>query len=70
MARRPTIVYWSWVFLALAVVAGVLALSGVAGATGFSYVLFILFFVAYLVSFFVGRRPPPIACLLFLLGIA
>ncbi|MEP7153675.1 MAG: DUF1328 family protein, partial [Nitrospira sp.] len=46
--RRPVVVYWSWVFLALAVVAGGLGLSGVAGAaTGMSYVLFLLFFVAY-----------------------
>lgn len=61
LVRRPVIVYWSWVFLGLALVAGVLALSGIVGtATGLSYVLFLLFFVAYLVSFFIGRRPPPI----------
>lgn len=62
IVRRPVVVYWSWVFLALAVVAGGLGLSGIAGAaTGMSYVLFLLFFVAYLISFFIGRRPPPIA---------
>ena len=61
-AHRPIIVYWSWVFLSLAFVAGLLGLSGLAGtATALSYVLFLLFFVAYLVSFFIGRRPPPIA---------
>lgn len=60
-ARKPVIVYWSWVFLGLALVAGVLGLSGLAGAaTALSYVLFLLFFVAYLLSFFIGRRPPPI----------
>jgi uncharacterized membrane protein YtjA (UPF0391 family) len=59
--RRPVIVYWSWAFLGLALLAGILGLSGFAGtATALSYVLFLVFFVAYLVSFFVGRRPPPI----------
>jgi len=59
--RRPVIVYWSWTFLGLALVVGMLGLSGLAGnATALSYVLFLLFFVAYLVSFFIGRRPPPI----------
>lgn len=56
--RRPVIAYWSWVFLGLALVAGILGFSG--AATTMSYVLFLVFFVAYLVSFFVGRRPPPI----------
>ncbi len=60
--RRPFIVYWSWVFLGLAAVALFMGLSGFAGtATTLSYVVFLLFFIAYLVSFFVGRRPPPIA---------
>lgn len=46
----------------LAAVAGVLAFSGIAGtATGLAYALFLLFFLAYIVSFFIGRRPPPIA---------
>lgn len=59
--RRPVVVYWSWVFFGLALVAGILGLSGLAGtATAMSYVLFLIFFVAYLVSFFIGRRPPPI----------
>lgn len=58
---RPVIVYWSWVFLALAIIAGIMGLSGFAGtATALSYMVFLLFFVAYLISFFVGRRPPPI----------
>lgn len=62
LMRRPGLVYWSWVFLFLALVAVVLALSGIAGtATGLSYVVFVLFFLAYLVNFFIGRRPPPIA---------
>ena len=59
--RRPVIVYWSWVFLGLSFVALLASLSGFAGtATTLSYVVFLLFFIAYLVSFFVGRRPPPI----------
>ena len=59
--QRPLIVYWSWVFLALAIIAGIMGLSGLAGtATALSYVVFLVFFVAYLISFFVGRRPPPI----------
>ena len=60
--QRPLLVYWSWTFLVLATVAGVLAFSGIAGtATGLAYALFLLFFLAYIVSFFIGRRPPPIA---------
>ena len=60
--RKPVVVYWSWVFLGLALVAGLLGLSGLAGtATILSYVLFLLFFIAYLISFFICRRPPPIA---------
>lgn len=59
--QRSVIVYWSWVFLGLAVIAGVMALTGLAGtATTLSYVVFLVFFVAYLISFLVGRRPPPI----------
>jgi uncharacterized membrane protein YtjA (UPF0391 family) len=59
--RRPVIVYWSWVFLGLSFIALIASLSGFAGtATTLSYVVFLLFFIAYLVSFFVGRRPPPI----------
>lgn len=59
--HRPLIVYWSWVFLGLAVIAGGLGLSGVAGtATALSYVVFLVFFVAYVISVFVGRKPPPI----------
>ena len=59
--QRPVNVYWSWVFLGLAVVAGVMGLTGLAGtATALSYVVFLVFFIAYLISFFVGRRPPPI----------
>lgn len=62
MQQRPFVVYWSWVFLGLAIVAGVFGLSGLAGtATALSYVVFLVFFVAYLISFFVGRRPPPLA---------
>ena len=57
LVRRPVIVYWSWLFLGLALIAGLMGLSGYAGtATALSYVVFLLFFVAYLVSVFVGRR--------------
>ncbi|MGE0644464.1 MAG: DUF1328 domain-containing protein [Nitrospira sp.] len=60
--RRPPSVYWPWVFLGLGALAITLALTGVAGSgTGIAYVLFILLFVAYLVSFFRGRRPPPLS---------
>ncbi|QPD04557.1 MAG: hypothetical protein Nkreftii_002331 [Candidatus Nitrospira kreftii] len=60
--RRPLLIYWSWVFLGLSVVAIALALTDVAGSrTGMAYVLFIIFFLAYLVSFFWGRRPPPLS---------
>lgn len=63
--RRPLLVYWSWVLLLLAIVAGVLALSGIAGtSTSLAYVLFVLFFLAHLVSLLSGedrRRSPNVS---------
>lgn len=57
--RRPILLYWSWVFLGLSIVAITLALTDLAGSTGIAYVLFILFFMAYLGSLFWSRRKPP-----------
>ncbi|NGZ95730.1 MAG: DUF1328 domain-containing protein [Nitrospira sp. WS110] len=58
--RRPLLLYWSWVFLGLSIVAITLALTDLAGsATGIAYVVFIIFFVAYLGSIFWSRRRPP-----------
>jgi len=57
--RQPVLLHQpvTSMFLGLALIAGIMGLSGFAGtATALSYVVFMLFFVAYLVSVFVGRR--------------
>jgi uncharacterized membrane protein YtjA (UPF0391 family) len=51
--------YWAAVFLVIALVAGVLGLSGVAGVSmNIAWILFIVGLILALVFFVRGRRPP------------
>lgn len=55
--QRPGVFSWSWVFLGLAIISGIVVFSGYEGtATALSYGMFFLFFAAYLLSLFVGRK--------------
>jgi uncharacterized membrane protein YtjA (UPF0391 family) len=62
--RETTMLYWSLVFLAIALVAGVLGFGALsATAAGIAKVLFAVFLVLFLVSLLAGRssfeRLPP-----------
>lgn len=51
--------YWAAVFLVLAIVSGILGFGVIAGtAASISQVLFVVFLIALVVSFLMGRRPP------------
>jgi len=48
---------WSAIFLILALVAGLLGFTTIAGtAMGIAKVLFILFLIACIITFFLGRK--------------
>jgi len=50
---------WALVFLIVGIIAGVLGLSGVAGAaTQIAWILFVAGLVLGIVFFLMGRRPP------------
>ena len=50
---------WAITFLVIALIAGSLSLSGIAGAaTQIAWILFVVFLVLFLVGLFMGRRPP------------
>ena len=52
---------WSLTFLVIGLIAAVLGFSGLAGAaTQIAWVLFVVFLVLFLVSFFVGRGRTPL----------
>ena len=55
--------YWAFVFLVIALIAGVLGFGGVmATAAGIAQILFFVFLVVFAVSLIMGlasRRPPP-----------
>jgi uncharacterized membrane protein YtjA (UPF0391 family) len=51
--------YWAFVFLALALVAGFLGFVGVAGvAMEFAKILFVIFLILFVISLIFGRRRP------------
>ena len=53
--------YWTAVFLVMAIVAAILGFGGLAaGAAWFAKVLFVAFLVLALVSFAMGRRTPTV----------
>ena len=48
---------WAITFLIIAIVAAVLRFGGIAGtATGIAKILFVVFLVMFIASFFFGRR--------------
>jgi len=51
--------YYSIVFLIIALIAAALGFGGIAGtATGIAKILFFVFLVLFVVSLVLGRRPP------------
>lgn len=50
---------WALIFLVVGIIAGVLGLSGIAGAaTNIAWILFVIGLVLALIFFVTGRRPP------------
>lgn len=65
LANQPTkkgkfiMLSWAITFLIIALIAAVLGFGGIAGtAAWIAQVLFVVFLILFLVSFFIGRRPP------------
>jgi len=51
--------HYAVVFFVVALIAALLGFGGIAGtATGIAQILFVVFLVASLVSWLMGRRPP------------
>jgi len=60
LKRSKTMLYWTLVFLVVALIAGALGFSGVAGAAaGLAKILFFVFLVLFVLSLISGavRRP-------------
>ncbi|MCL7744771.1 DUF1328 domain-containing protein [Guyparkeria hydrothermalis] len=50
---------WALVFLIVGIIAGVLGMSGIAGAaTQIAWILFVVGLILAIVFFLMGRRPP------------
>ena len=50
---------WALIFLVVGLIAGVLGLSGIAGAaTNIAWILFVIGLILALIFFISGRRPP------------
>jgi uncharacterized membrane protein YtjA (UPF0391 family) len=57
---RYKMLYWAVIFLVVALIAGVLGFSGIAGvATNIAWILFIVGLVLAVIFFISGRRPVP-----------
>lgn len=55
--EEKDMLHWSLIFLVIAIIAAILGFAGIAGtAAGIAKVLFFVFLVVWLVSFFLGRR--------------
>jgi uncharacterized membrane protein YtjA (UPF0391 family) len=49
---------WSITFLVVALIAALLGFGGIAGtAVGIAKILFFVFLILFVISFFMGRRP-------------
>ncbi len=52
---------WAITFLIIALIAGILGFTGIAGtAVGFAKILFGVFLILFIVSLAIGRRTPPV----------
>lgn len=55
-----TMLGWALTFLIVGLIAGLLGLSGIAGAaTNIAWILFVIGLILALVFMITGRRPPP-----------
>ena len=52
---------WTLVFLVVAIIAGVLGFGGIASeSAGIAKILFFVFLIVWLITFFMGRVPPAV----------
>nr|WP_167539414.1 MULTISPECIES: DUF1328 domain-containing protein [Thioalkalivibrio] len=57
--KEWTMLGWALMFLIVGIVAGVLGLSGIAGAaTNIAWILFVVGLILAVIFFITGRRPP------------
>jgi uncharacterized membrane protein YtjA (UPF0391 family) len=57
LESEGNVLHWSLVFLVIALVAAILGFSGIAGtAVGIAKILFVVFLVVWLITFFTRRR--------------
>ncbi len=57
--KEWTMLGWALMFLIIGIVAGVLGLSGIAGAaTNIAWILFVVGLILAVIFFITGRRPP------------
>lgn len=57
--RKTIMLHWTITFLVIAIIAAVLGFGGIAGtAIGIAKIIFFVFLVLFIISLFVGRRPP------------
>ncbi|MDF1832071.1 MAG: DUF1328 domain-containing protein [Porticoccaceae bacterium] len=53
--------YWAFIFLVVAIVAGIFGLTGIAAiASEIAWLLFVVGLILAVIFFIVGRRPPRI----------
>lgn len=59
LKQGHTMISWALTFLIVAIIAGALGLTGVAGtASNIAWILFVVGLILALVFFVTGRRPP------------
>jgi len=59
--RRYDMLGWAITFLVLALIAGVLGFTTIAGtAAGIAKILFFVFLIVFIISLFLGRRRPTV----------
>lgn len=57
--RKDNMLSWTIIFLVIAIIAAIFGFGGIAGSAAWiAQVLFILFLILFVISLFMGRRPP------------